>query len=331
MNRLWFVICLVIVPLFSMAIDDKDIKKSIEKQRFRNVEMEVLRVKNKRIDSPAKDMIKKVQNSLDNCYKLLGQEQDIQYELVDIKNNIDKIRLKDISWPVSYYEKEVEMMTLWNINASEPIGSKEVTDESHFDKAGQEYQEQIAAFIAGDSMDDVTSEQEKVLVENDKKITTDTTQHFDDELSTDDTSPSHDELLQELSQDKIEAEQRHKEDNERVAQNTSTSNGGMSSDNKSNSNTHNSSENDTSLILLLLAGVALWITYLRFRSKCSNCGRWNAMRTYNKRYDYREKTSYDKEKRRWNYIYHFTYYRECKHCGYRDAVERTKSTKSWYS
>ena len=317
MNRILNIVLLLTISLNVLALDDKDIKKSMEKRIFRNAQVEVLRVKGRKIDSSAKGWIKKVQASLDDCYKLLEKGRDIDYELAYIKECVNKIQLADDTWPISYYQSEIELLATWDAELTSPKESVDVEPVEALKINMEQLNEDINA-ILGVRSDSVKKEsQEESIIDTDYEYSPVNMGDEEVQIAEEENIKTHEDKNVEVRNEN-EEEPAQNEQSERTSSSSSSSSSSSDID-------------ETTLILLAIGGGALWITYYRFRRRCSACGRWNAMETYNKRFDYREKLAYNKEKRRWDYIYHFTYFRQCKHCGNKDAVERTKSTKPWLS
>ena len=310
MYRILYIILLLIVPVVAMGINDKDIRKSLEIRDFKNVQIEVLRVKNRKIDSPAQKRIKEVQRSLDECYKLLGRKQNIHYKLAYIKECINKIQLSDAHWPVSYYQNEVERLSRWNKDLHE--GTKVV----------RQVQADTTLSVDGDVVRQVQADT-TLSVDGDKKLVME--QEYEGSEKTDNE-------IVEIKDEKnlaLRSTASRKDNTGNYAGVSDTGKRQVNETQEKNTSPDNNHEvnkrGQIKGLITLIVIIVIWIVYRRYSRRCSSCGKWNAMKTYKKKYNFRERSSYDEKSKRWLYTYYYTHYRQCKYCGYSDSVEKSET------
>ena len=119
--------------------------------------------------------------------------------------------------------------------------------------------------------------------------------------------------------------------------------------NKYNDHSQNSSprytDNEKILIwsAILICVIFIMITSYRYKRRCDNCKKWNAMRIFNREcIDQKQSTLVEKRSmknrkgeviRSWEVdipatTYYYRIHRKCKHCGYEDYLSTSKTVKN---
>lgn len=302
MKSIRFVIMLLMALLCMLSVaTGEDVRKSLKKQRFQDEQIEVLRVKSRKIDSPAKDIIKTTQERLDECYKLLKKNTDIRYKLICINEYIQEIRARDSSWPIAYYELEASKLEQWNEKINPRTG---ITD--------------TMSVVGGQGQPQTVQENSQIESIKEKEGEDIVSFSVPRPVQTDDEETEQAEMTTTGQQVAIQQPGKPKMPPP-VPYDW-------------NRNTTNQQPVELTLVdkivlfLIIVCAIAIYIVIYRFRRRCSSCGRWGAMVTYNRTYDYREKTTYDQSAHKWKYKYYYTHHRRCKYCGNCDAVVRSRTS-----
>jgi hypothetical protein len=160
------------------------------------------------------------------------------------------------------------------------------------------------------------------------------------------TSPTNTEEATTESKDKdYQEENSSSSEKEGIQTNEETQNQKIDSDvSKTNSKAQPLTTKDKTILWAIVIFIlVILITRYRYKRKCRNCGKWNAMKKINTEC-VNEQASSIVEKRQkkdstgkvistWEesipatvYTYHI--HRQCKHCGYKDYLEKTKKRKN---
>ena len=83
---------------------------------------------------------------------------------------------------------------------------------------------------------------------------------------------------------------------------------------------------NTYIILVVIALIALILTYRGYKKKCTDCEKWGAMRERSRRIGATGEKSNSSGDTSLDVIYEV--HRKCKHCGYEDDVIRKKG--EWF-